>query len=205
MLVNGKAPVTGQFFSNPQLGATLRKLGAEGKDAFYKGPVAEKIVQAISSRGGLVTLDDLAAHDTEFTDSISYTYGKEELTVHECPPNGQGLATLIALGVLDVLHEDGVIDLDSAQEGSVEWYHAIIEALRIAFADTTAYVADRSVVKVPVDQLLSKANLRERAKLFNPHKATPGLTKSDVVTGGDTCYLAAADSKGNAISCESSG
>jgi gamma-glutamyltranspeptidase/glutathione hydrolase len=162
-LVEGKAPLPGQFFSNPALAKTLRKIGTEGKGAYYEGPIAEAIVQAIQSRGGLMTLEDLAAHETDFVEPIKYTYtsgGKdaEGLTVHECPPNGQGLAALIALGILDVLQEDGVIDLQATQEGSAEWYHTLIEAVRLAFADAHAYIADPTVVKVPTQELLSKVS-----------------------------------------------
>lgn len=160
-LINGKAPVSGQFFSNPDLAKTLRKLGTQGKGAYYEGPIAEAIVEAVQSRGGLLTLEDLAAHQTDFVEPINYTYrsgGKdaEGLTVHECPPNGQGLAALIAFGILDVLQEDGVVDLHAMEEGSAEWYHTLVEAIRLAFADTHAYVADPNFVRVPVPELLSK-------------------------------------------------
>ncbi|CAK9785117.1 uncharacterized protein COLE_06437 [Cutaneotrichosporon oleaginosum] len=198
-LINGRAPRPGQFFSNPDLGKTLRRLGKEGKDAFYKGEVAQKIVDAITSRGGVMTLDDLAAHATDFVEPIAYTYGeKEQLTVHECPPNGSGLAALIALGIIDTLRIDGVVDFDKMEEGSVEWFHTLIEALRLAFADVHAHLGDPNFVNVPVKQILSRDYLRERARLFNPHgtaKVSAGAPPSS-----DTVYLTAADSEGNAMS-----
>lgn len=207
MLIDGKAPVPGQWFSNPALGKTLRSLAEKGKDGFYKGPIAEAIVEAVTSRGGLMTLEDLAAHDSDFVEPISYTYNegkhfKEGLTIHECPPNGQGLAALIAFGILDVLQEDGVIDLEKIEEGSAEWYHSLIEAIRLAFADVHAYVADPNFVNVPVDKILSKEYLRERAKLFSPTKAVAKVHQGRPLPSSDTVYLTAADAEGNAISCE---
>lgn len=158
-LIDGMAPRPGQFFSNPDLAKTLRRLGEGGKDAFYKGEVAQKIVDAITSRGGVMTLEDLAAHATDFVEPISYTYGEEEqLTVHECPPNGSGLAALIALGIIDTLRMDGVVDFDKMEEGSVEWFHTLIEALRLAFADVHAHLGDPNFVKVPVEQILSRVS-----------------------------------------------
>ncbi|KAL1405692.1 hypothetical protein Q8F55_007358 [Vanrija albida] len=199
-LIDGKTPKPGQYFSNPDLGKTLRELGAKGKDAFYKGPIAEAIVEAVNSNGGVMTLEDLANHDTDFVEPISYTYSTEKLRVYECPPNGQGLAALIALGILDVLREDGVIDLETVKEGSAEWYHAEIEAIRLALADAGAYVADPNFVEVPVEKLLSNEYLRERAKLFNPKAATAKYHQGKPLSTSDTVYLTAADSEGNAIS-----
>lgn len=159
-LIDGKAPHPGQFFSNPALGTTLRGLAKDGKDGFYKGRVAEAIVQAITSRGGVMTLDDLAAHETDFVQPISYTYGEDKLTVYECPPNGQGLTALIALGIIDALREEGVVDASALEEGSAEWFHTLIEAVRLAFADAHAFVADPNFSDVPVEQLLSKVGYR---------------------------------------------
>lgn len=168
-LIDGKAPRPGQFFQNPDLAKTLRKIGEFGKDAYYKGEVAQAIVDAITSRGGVMTLEDLAAHETDFVEPISYTYGeKEQLTVHECPPNGSGLAALIALGIIDVLRQDGVIDFDKIEEGSVEWYHTLIEALRLAFADVHAQIGDPNFVKVPVEQILSKVRLNMKTLRLIP-------------------------------------
>lgn len=163
-----------------------------------------------------MTLEDLAHHATDFVEPISYTYSTEKLRVYECPPNGQGLAALIALGILDVLREDGVIDLETVKEGGAEWFHAEIEAIRLALADAGAYVADPNFVEVPVEKLLSKVGavageartdtsqeyLRERAKLFNPKAATAKYHQGKPLSTSDTVYLTAADSEGNAISCE---
>lgn len=159
-LIDGKAPRPGQYFSNPDLAKTLRSIGKKGKEAYYTGEVAQAIVDAITSRGGVMTLEDLAAHATDFVEPISYTYGEEEqITVHECPPNGSGLAALIALGIIDVLRQDGVVDFSKIEEGSVEWFHTLIEALRLAFADVHAQIGDPNFVNVPVEQILSKASV----------------------------------------------
>ncbi|WWC90208.1 gamma-glutamyltransferase [Kwoniella dendrophila CBS 6074] len=201
-LIDGEAPKAGEYFNNPALGKTFRTVAKEGKDGFYKGKIAQSIVDELQRRGSFMTLEDISSHETELVKPISYTYGpeKENLTIHECPPNGQGLAALIAIGIIDVLREDGIIDLDNYQEGSVEWLHALMEAMRLAFADAHAFIADPKFSDVPVDQLLSKKYLRERAKLFNPDKAEAQHVKGNPIPSSDTVYFTAADSEGNAIS-----
>ncbi|KAK8844788.1 gamma-glutamyltransferase [Kwoniella newhampshirensis] len=199
-LIDGETPKAGEYFSNFALGKTLRAVAKDGKDGFYKGEIAQAIVKELQRRGSLMTLEDLASHRSDFVEPISYTYGPEKLTVHECPPNGQGLAALIALGILDVLQEDGVVNLREYAEGSAEWMHALIEAMRLAFADVHAYVADPEFSEVPVEALLSKEYLRERAKLFDPSRAVAQYHQGTPVPTSDTVYFTAADSDGNAIS-----
>ncbi|WVF66522.1 gamma-glutamyltransferase [Kwoniella sp. CBS 6097] len=199
-LIDGKAPKAGEYFNNPALGNTFRTLAKEGKDGFYKGRIGKAIVNELQRRGSLITLNDLASHSTEFLDPISYTYGPEQLTIHECPPNGQGLAALIALGIVDVLREDQVVDVESLEEGSAEWFHTLIEAMRLAFADAHAFIADPKFTDVPVETLLSKDYLRERAKLFDPTKAVAQFHQGRPMPSSDTVYFTAADSEGNAIS-----
>ncbi|WWD22659.1 gamma-glutamyltransferase [Kwoniella shandongensis] len=199
-LVDGETPKAGEYFRNPALAKTFRTVAKEGKDGFYKGEIAKAIVNELQGRGSLMTLEDLASHESDFVQPISYTYGPEKLTVHECPPNGQGLAALIALGILDVLQEDGVVNLAEYEEGSAEWMHALIEAMRLAFADAHAYIADPKFSDVPVDALLSKKYLRERAKLFDPKKAVAQYHQGQPIPSSDTVYFTAADQEGNAIS-----
>lgn len=188
-LIDGKAPRPGQYFSNPDLARTLRALGEKGKDAFYAGEVAQAIVDAITSRGGVMTLDDLRAHATDFVEPISYTYDEAGgITVHECPPNGSGLAALIALGIIDSLRQDGVVDFEKMEEGSVEWFHTIIEALRLAFADVHAQIGDPNFVNVPVEQILSKVSpicyVRQRERERGAH--SPQRTTSASVPSSST-------------------
>jgi gamma-glutamyltranspeptidase / glutathione hydrolase len=177
LLPGGKAPKPGQIFRNPYLAQTLRDLATKGTDGFYKGRVAEAIVDGLSflplrlqsyscstqtfnspvvqSQGGVLTLEDLAAHKSTLVEPISYTY-RSSVTLHETPPNGQGLTALIALGILDELQELGTVDLNKVEYGSADWFHILIEATRLAFADTRAYVADPEKAKVPVKELLNK-------------------------------------------------
>ncbi|WVQ82801.1 gamma-glutamyltransferase [Cryptococcus sp. DSM 104549] len=199
-LLDGETPKAGEYFTNPALAETFKTVAKEGPDGFYKGRIAQAIVDELQRRGSLMTLEDLASHTSDFVNPISYTYGPEKLTVHECPPNGQGLAALIALGIVDVLQEDGVVKLEDYEEGSVEWLHILIEAMRLAFADAANFVADPSFTDVPVDVLLSKDYLRQRAKLFNNSKAVAHVHQGKPIPSSDTVYFTAADSEGNAIS-----
>ncbi|CCO37565.1 gamma-glutamyltranspeptidase [Rhizoctonia solani AG-1 IB] len=158
MLINGRAPLPGEVMRLPDLARTFRALVDEGKKGFYTGRIAEAIVELIKSKGGVMELSDLAEHDTEFVDPIKYTYAGE-VTLWECPPNGQGITALMALGILEAAEEIGKIKpLLEMKHNSVEYLHALIEALRLAFADTQYYVSDPKVAKVPVEEMLSKAS-----------------------------------------------
>ncbi|KAF8213164.1 gamma-glutamyltranspeptidase [Mycena galopus ATCC 62051] len=200
MLLNGKAPLQGQIVKLPNLAQTFREVATQGKDGFYKGRVAQAIVDLIQSKGGLMELDDLAAHKTTFVDPIKYTYANE-VTLYECPPNGQGLTALVALGILENLQEQGVIKpLLEMEHNSVEYLHVLIEALRVAFADTQWYVADPEAEHVPVEKLLSKEYLASRAKLINPLKTNPNVVHGNPANSSDTVYFTVADQWGNACS-----
>jgi gamma-glutamyltranspeptidase/glutathione hydrolase len=133
---------------------TFKTLAKEGKDGFYKGRIGQAIVDAIQSRGGVMTLKDLEDHTTELLTPISLDY--HDWTVWEIPPNGQGITTLIALGIIQVLEENQTIDFKKLKHNSAEYLHVVTEALRIAFADTRYYVTDPQVSHVPVKELLSK-------------------------------------------------
>lgn len=146
MLLDGKAPRAGQVMRFPQLAETFKLLVRDGRDGFYKGRIAQAIVDLIRDGGGVMTLEDLAEHESTPVDPISYTY-KNDVTVYEvgectslvivanlvpqCPPNGQGITALMALGILDVLESDGVIPpLVSMQHNSAEYLHVLVESLR---------------------------------------------------------------------------
>lgn len=164
MLIDGKAPRVGQIYTNPTLAATFRSIAEQGKKGYYTGRIAQAIVDVLAAKGGVMTMEDLAAHQSEFVDPISYTY-HDSFTLHECPPNGQGLTPLIALGILEQMQELGLIDLQKVEFNGVEYCHAVIEALRLAFADTKAYIADMQHGYVPVKELLSKVNKRVQSAL----------------------------------------
>ncbi|KAJ7654942.1 gamma-glutamyltranspeptidase [Mycena polygramma] len=202
MLLNGKAPLQGQIIKLPNLARTFRELGTHGKDGFYKGRVAQAIVELIQSKGGVMELSDLAKHETSFVDPIKYTYGADDgVTLYECPPNGQGLTALIALGILENLQEQGIIKpLLEMEHNSAEYLHVLIEALRLAFADTQWYVTDPEVEHVPVEELLSKEYLASRAKLIDPLKTNPNIVHGNPANSSDTVYFTVADQWGNACS-----
>ncbi|KAJ1951751.1 hypothetical protein GGI12_006409, partial [Dipsacomyces acuminosporus] len=155
LLIDGEGPKVGQVFQNPALASTFRLLARHGKSGFYDGPVAEAVVAAVQEQGGLISHEDLKSHVSTFDDPISYEYHGYRL--HECAPNGSGLAALIALGILEALEEQRRIPaLDSIDHNSAEYLHIIIEVLRIAFADARYYVCDPKFRDVPVEGLLDK-------------------------------------------------
>ncbi|CAO1632872.1 unnamed protein product [Sympodiomycopsis kandeliae] len=210
MLLDGQAPLPGEVITMPYLGKTFRELATKGKDGFYKGRVAEAIVELHKSKGGFMELSDLADHAAKGTEEVTpvpYTYrhcgeedNKKGVTLWECPPNGQGLTALIALGVIDALQDSGVIpEVNSLEHNSAEYLHILIEALRIAFADTMYYVADPHHSNVPVKELLSREYLSKRAKLFNP-KQSSKIDKGYPVNSSDTVYFSVVDEEGNACS-----
>ncbi|KAF5385415.1 hypothetical protein D9757_005383 [Collybiopsis confluens] len=200
MLLNGKAPLPGQVMKFPSLAKTFRELAEKGKDGFYRGWVAEAIVELIKSKGGVMELEDLAKHTTSFVEPIYYNYA-DELKVYECPPNGQGLTALIALGILESLQEQGAIKpLLEMEHNSAEYLHILVEAMRLAFSDSQYYVADPDVIHVPVKELLSKEYLAKRAVLIDPTKTNPTVVHGNPVNSSDTVYFSVTDQWGNACS-----
>ncbi|TCD69953.1 hypothetical protein EIP91_005542 [Steccherinum ochraceum] len=195
MLLNGKAPYPGQIMKMPTLANTFKAIVEHGKDGFYKGRVAEAIVELIQSKGGVMELEDLAKHETSFVEPISYSFQ------NECPPNGQGIAALLALGILDNMEEQGKIkSLLEMEHNSAKYLHTLIEALRLAFADTQYYVTDPDVEHIPVKELLSKEYLAKRAQLFDPEKTNPSVVHGNPVHSSDTTYFTVSDQWGNACS-----
>ncbi|KZV75492.1 gamma-glutamyltranspeptidase [Peniophora sp. CONT] len=199
MLLDGKAPLPGQVIQLPNLGKTFRALAEEGKDGFYKGRIAEEIVALIQSKGGVMELEDLAAHKTDFVEPITFNFAGE-VTLVECPPNGQGLTALMALGILEEMQNQGKIkNLLEMEHNSVEYLHALVEALRLAFADTQHFVTDPAVVPVPVEELLSKEYLAKRAALFES-SSTGKVFHGNPLHSSDTVYFSVTDQWGNACS-----
>ncbi|KAL0951352.1 hypothetical protein HGRIS_008056 [Hohenbuehelia grisea] len=189
MLLNGKAPLPGQVMKFPNLATTFKELGQNGKDGFYKGRIAQAIVDLIQSKGGVMELDDLAEHKTTFVTPISYTYAGE-VTVYECPPNGQGLTALLALGILENMQEQELIKpLLELEHNSAEYLHALVEALRLGFADSQWYITDPEVEHVPVKELLSKDYLLKRAQTFDPKKANREMHHGNPFSSSDTVYF----------------
>lgn len=191
-LVNGQAPRAGEIFRQPNLARTFRLLADGGRDAFYKGEIARSLADYSEKNGGFITLQDLAAHKSEWVEPISTKY--RGYTIYEIPPNGQGLTALIALNILEGF------DLDSMSTQPDRYYHTMIEATKLAFADRNRYIADPSFAQVPVAELLSKEYAAKRRALIKPNKALNQPLAGEVKAGSDTTYLTVVDKDGNAVS-----
>ena len=192
MLVDGNAPRKGDVVRFPTLATTLRAIAEGGCEAFYHGPIAEKMASFVQEHGGWLTVEDLAAHTSNWDEPIATDY--RGVTCWECPPNGQGIAALEALNIAEGF------DIGSMGAQSADAYHHMIEAMRLAFADAYRYVADPRVVDVPTDQLVSKEYAAQRRELIDPHKAMETTPYGQPIPGGNTVYVSAVDGQGNACS-----
>jgi gamma-glutamyltranspeptidase/glutathione hydrolase len=192
LTINGRGPRPGEIFRNPGLARTFEVIAYGGKQAFYEGEIAEAIVGVIKEAGGSMSAEDLASHTSTWEEPISVSY--RGLRVHECPPNGQGITALIALNILEGF------DLSSLASLSVERLHLMIEAMRLAFADSRWYVADPAFSEIPVQELLSKEYASERCKLIDRKHATANPKSGRPVSSSDTVYLSVVDKLGNACS-----
>ncbi len=187
---HGRAPQVGEKFVMKAAAETLRQIGASNGRAYYEGEIAEKIAAFSKECGGAMTLDDLRNYRPDWVKPISQSYRGYEM--HEIPPNGQGIAALMALGILDQF-DVGALPVDS-----VDSQHLQIEAMKLAFADLYRYVADPRSMEVTPEQMLDPAYLKSRAKLIDMQRATHfnfGMPKV-----GGTIYLTAADENGMMIS-----
>ena len=194
LLIEGRAPRAGEVFRNPNLANTFRLLAQHGKAGFYSGPVADSLIAHLTAQGGLHSHADLAAHVSTFPTPITVRY--KGVDVWEIPPSGQGLTALLALNILSQLDPP----LSSYPANSADRLHVLIEAMRLAFADTRWYVADPDHGHVPVDALLSPAYAAQRAALLHPAKATVDHRYGSPVAGSDTVSFCAVDAQGNACS-----
>lgn len=221
-----RAPRPGELFSNPTLANTFRLLAKDGKKGFYEGRVAEALIKVVQDLGGHLTAEDMKYHagtGTEPTKPISLKFNGQNIgsvqskvldgqpsqsapthgvEVWEHPPNGQGIVALMALGILEELEKANKIRTFTEKDHNcADYLHAIIEALRIAFADAAWFVTDPNVVKVPTEEMISRPYLAERAKIFNPKKASSGLAHgSPAHNHSDTVYFATTDKHGNGCS-----
>ncbi len=190
-LVDDRAPRFAEVFKNPDLARSLRQIAEGGRDAFYRGPIAEEIVRYARESGGYLTMEDFAAHHSDWMEPLSVDY--RGYRVYQCPPNSQGIAALLMLNLLEGF------DLASMKLNSADYLHLLIEAKKLAYADTYALVADPDRSSIPIERMLSEQYAAERRALINPQRAavtvTPGL-----MVGTDTVYLTAIDSRGNAVS-----
>jgi gamma-glutamyltranspeptidase/glutathione hydrolase len=187
-----RAPRTGELFRNPDLAATLKTLAAEGLAAFYEGPIAQQICETVQADGGLLTMADLAGYQPEWVEPLAITY-RPGVTFHEIPPNGQGLTALLAQNIVKGY------DLAGMGHGSYEYTHLLMEAIKLAFADATTYIADPRQAEIPLAGLLSDSYTAARRSLISSHSAlipTPGQPQQHE----DTVYLTVADEAGNMVS-----
>lgn len=189
MLVDGKAPATGSRHRQPKLGATLRRIAEHGRDGFYTGPVAEDMVAALRTLGGLHSLDDFAAAEAEWVTPIRSSYRGHDIL--ECPPNGQGVCALMILNMLS--------GHDIAGLSEVQRVHLLAEATKLGYAQRDRYVSDPRQVDVPVDWLLSEAHAKGLRTMIDPQRAG-SFRPGDFPVHKDTIYLSCVDADGTAIS-----
>ncbi|MCJ1400846.1 hypothetical protein MMC11_004055 [Xylographa trunciseda] len=218
-----RAPTPGELMYNPTLANTFKLLAEHGKKGFYEGHVAEALVKVVQDLGGHLSLEDLKHHaelGTQEVDAISLKFNgqniaetqnhpydderdlKDGVEIWEHPPNGQGIVALMALGILQELERTGKIRTFKEKEHNcAEYLHALIDSLRIAFADANWWVTDPDVEKVPTQELISPEYLAERAKIFDPKRATNVVDHgSPAHNHCDTVYFAVTDALGNGIS-----
>lgn len=188
---NGHTPRKGEIFKNPGLANTLSQIAIKGRAGFYEGPIAATIAKYMAENGGFLTVDDLKNHHSEWVEPVSTNYRGYD--IWELPPNGQGIAALQMLNILEAY------DIAAMGFDSPEYWHLLVEAKKLAFEDRAKFYADPAFNEIPVDWLISKAYADERRPLINPERAgrsyEPGQLKD-----GDTIYLTVADEEGNMVS-----
>lgn len=186
---NGILPNEGEIFKNPYLADTYRKLAKDGRDAFYKGSIAKTIADFIQYEGGFLSEEDLADHYSEWVEPVSVNY--RGFDVWELPPNGQGIAALQILQILEGY------DFSNIAFGSAEHLHLFTEAKKLAFEDRAKYYADMDFAKVPIKELLSDSYASERKELIGKRAS---YYDAGEISAGETVYLTVADKEGNMIS-----
>ncbi len=190
--INGKAPKKGQIFKNPDLANTLTIIAEKGKEAFYQGEIAQSIDRFMRQHGGFLRLDDFSEHRSTWVTPQSTNYRGYD--IFELPPNGQGIAALQMLNILEQY------DLSSMGFLSEETLHTMIEAKKLVFEDRAKFYADMDFYQVPLKGLLSKQYAKERAKLIQPSAAKRVDSGNPATYQGDTIYLTTADKYGNMVS-----
>jgi gamma-glutamyltranspeptidase/glutathione hydrolase len=193
-LPNDHAPKVGEVFRNPELAWSLQQVAEHGRDGYYKGEISKRILETIKRHGGVMTAQDLAEFSAEWVEPISTTY--RDWTVYEIPPNGQGLAALLMLNIMETF-PFGQKDWGF---GSANALHTMIEAKKLAYADLVKYIGDPRGQDLPVKTLLSKDHTDDRAKLIDPDHANCEVPTGTLPGAGDTTYLTVVDRDGNMVS-----
>jgi gamma-glutamyltranspeptidase/glutathione hydrolase len=189
--IDGRAPRKGEIWRNENLAGTLKRIAAGGRDAFYRGEIAHTIADYMQANGGFLSYEDLAAHRSEWVEPVSTDYRGYE--VWELPPNGQGIAALQILNILEGF------DLAAMGFRSADYIHTFLEAKKLAFEDRARFYADPEFADVPVARLISKEYAAERRALIDPRHAGRSYPASSL-EAGDTIYLTTADAEGNMVS-----
>ena len=187
-------PKVGGIFHNPDLAWSLEQIADDGRDAYYKGEISKRILETIKRHGGVMTAQDLSEFSAEWVEPISTTY--RDWTVYELPPNGQGLAALLMLNMLETFP----LGQKEYGFGSTNALHAMIEAKKLAYADLVKYIGDPRGQTFPVKTLLSKDRAADRAKLIDPDHANCEVATGTLPGAGDTTYLTVVDRDGNMVS-----
>jgi gamma-glutamyltranspeptidase/glutathione hydrolase len=193
-LPGDRAPKVGEIFRNPELAWSLQQIAQHGRDAFYKGEIAAKILESMKHHGGPMNAEDLKEYSSEFVEPISTTY--RDWTVYELPPNVQGMAALEMLNIMETFPM-GQKDWGF---GSTNALHSMIEAKKLAYADLRKYIGDPRGRRLPVGRLISKEWAAERAKLIDAQRANCDTTAGEMPVGNDTTYLSVVDRDGNMVS-----
>ena len=190
LLVNGRSPRPGELMRLPTLAETLRGIAAEGKDYIYRGEFARKLSEHVQRYGGWITPEDIAAHTSAWDEPI--TAGYRGVTLYECPPNGQGLAAILAVNL--------AAGFDLAAMSEADRLHTMIESMRLGFADAQQWVCDPRVVNIPLVELTSVEYAERRRERIDPQRAAQDVPYGHPLAGSDTVYLSVVDGEGNACS-----
>ncbi|MEZ4711240.1 MAG: gamma-glutamyltransferase family protein [Caldilineaceae bacterium] len=190
LLIDGHAPRPGQIMRIPTLGATMRGIAADGRDYIYKGEFAHKISEHVQRYGGWITPADMAAHTSTWDEPITANY--RGVTLYELPPNGHGLAAILACNLAN--------GFDLASMNEVDRLHVMIECMRLGFADAQQWVCDPRVVKIPLAELVAPGYSDQRRQLIDRRKAAAKVAYGDPMGGSDTVYLSVVDGEGNGCS-----
>lgn len=187
----GKTPKKGEVFRNPRLAVTYEKIAAEGRDVFYKGEIARKIVDDVSKQGGFFTMKDFEDHRSEWVEPVSSGY--RGFDVWELPPNGQGIAAIQMLNILENFN------VASMGFGTAGYLHHLVEAKKLAFEDRARYYSDPAFSTIPVKELISKEYASKQAAMIDPQRAARSYPAWGM-EHGNTIYLTTADQFGNMVS-----
>ena len=190
--IEGRAPAEGEIWKNPGLAKTLQSIADGGRDAFYKGDIAKTIANYMEKNGGFLSYEDLSSHTGNWVDPVSTNYRGYD--VWELPPNGQGIAALQILNIMELF------DISSMDHDSAEYVHLFTEVKKLVFEDRAKYYADSEFNKIPVTTLISKDYAQKRSGLLNLDRAANSYPAGKLLEEGDTIYLTTADKEGNMVS-----